>query len=118
TKMTSIAKSRNPFAVARLPRLHNEHLETVRPAADAAKKEALEALLKGDTQPPKTPHRPPPPPVGGGPSDKPASGGALPIDLRSLAVGFGGGLLFAILGLWQIREIRRRRQARMAPSRS
>jgi len=34
------------------------------------------------------------------------------IDLRSLAVGFGVGLLVAVLGYWQLREIRRRVQAR------
>ena len=35
------------------------------------------------------------------------------IDRQSLAVGFGAGVLMAIFGMWQLREIRRRRQRRM-----
>ena len=34
------------------------------------------------------------------------------IDWQTLGVGFGTGLLVAVFGMWQIREIRRRRQAR------
>lgn len=36
------------------------------------------------------------------------------LDWRTLGVGFGTGLVVAIFGMWQIREIRRRRQSRAA----
>jgi tetratricopeptide (TPR) repeat protein len=34
-----------------------------------------------------------------------------PVDWRTLGIGFGSGVMVAIFALWQIREIRRRRQA-------
>lgn len=34
------------------------------------------------------------------------------LDWRTLGIGFGTGLLVAVFGMWQIREIRRRRQSR------
>ena len=38
----------------------------------------------------------------------------LPLLMQILvAVGFGAGVLMAIFGMWQLREIRRRRQRRM-----
>lgn len=36
------------------------------------------------------------------------------LDWRTLGVGFGIGLVVAVFGMWQIREIRRRRQSRAA----
>jgi hypothetical protein len=46
---------------------------------------------------------------------KPASDDDRPaavFDWRTLLTGFGAGLFFALFGYWQLREIRRRRQAR------
>jgi tetratricopeptide (TPR) repeat protein len=37
-----------------------------------------------------------------------------PIDWQTLGVGFGVGLLVAVFGMWQIREVRRRRQGAAA----
>ncbi len=39
---------------------------------------------------------------------------AVPFDWNTLLVGFGAGFALALFGLWQLREIRRRRQARQA----
>ena len=39
--------------------------------------------------------------------------GQLKVDwLQALGVGFGAGILVALIGVWQVREIRRRRQPR------
>ncbi len=95
---------------SRLPLLHKEHLLALRAAKKAAK-DAFEREVQTQPANPQSPAvtKPPPPP----PS---AVKGALPIDFRSLAVGFAFGLLMAFFGYWQLREIRRRLQGRVAPS--
>jgi tetratricopeptide (TPR) repeat protein len=93
-----------------LPELHREHVLAVRTAKEKADAEAFKQpapeLPVGVAQPAAVGAKGPPP----------AASGTLPIDLRSLGVGFGVGLLVAVLGYWQLREIRRRVQARAAPA--
>jgi hypothetical protein len=93
-----------------LPALHRGHWQVIRAAKEKADKE----LLQGGP-PPKEGVAPPPPQPGakkGGDKQPASSGDTFPIDLRSLGVGFGAGVIVAILGYWQLREVRRRRQAR------
>jgi hypothetical protein len=51
---------------------------------------------------------PPQPPGKGKQGPAGGSGEPPPLDVRSLGVGFVGGLLVMLFGLWQVREIRRR----------
>jgi tetratricopeptide (TPR) repeat protein len=92
-----------------LPETHRRHALAVLAAKEAADRQELapgpvEPLAKVVAPEPK---RPPAPPMT-------AKTDSFPIDLRSLGVGFGIGLLVAVLGYWQLREIRRRFQARAA----
>jgi tetratricopeptide (TPR) repeat protein len=98
----------------RLPELHKQHLEKLIARAKADKAAAVAAQAREQqpaVAPPPAPPRKPPTPPG-------ATNGSLPIDLRSLAVGFAAGLIVMVFGLWQVREIRRRLQARSAASRA
>lgn len=89
-----------------LPELHREHVLAVRAEKLKAEDRAFQpAQGTAEVQPTAT-VKPPAPPT--------SATGTFPIDLRSLGVGFGVGLLVAVLGYWQLREIRRRLQARAA----
>ncbi|MCI0459151.1 MAG: hypothetical protein L0Z62_19515, partial [Gemmataceae bacterium] len=88
-----------------LPQLQRAHWQVIREAKEKADKDLLQADAAPKDKPPPPPVRPPPPP-------KVATDDTFPIDLRSLGVGFGGGVIVAIFGYWQVREVRRRRQAR------
>lgn len=96
-----------------LPEIHRQHWFTVRAAKQDAEAKALEAARKKEgnkgavVAPPAVPERKT--------ADRtPPGGSRLPIDLRSLLVGFGTGVFIAVFGVWQLREIRRRRQLRAA----
>jgi hypothetical protein len=101
SKTTSIARTgfqRDPT----LPPLFKQHLEVLRaqPHADVT---VAEAALT-----------PTPAPAPGAPDPAKA---AAPVDWQSLGIGFGAGLLVALFGYWQVREVRRRRQTRTVTSR-
>jgi hypothetical protein len=89
-----------------LPHLHREHVLAVR----AAKQKAEEKEFQPAAQEPV----PVDPPVAKRSAPPAVVAGTLPIDLRSLGVGFALGVLVAVLGYWQLREITRRLQARAA----
>jgi tetratricopeptide (TPR) repeat protein len=96
---------RRPDEFTRLPELHRKHLAVL---IDKVRKDKAAAAQPAKQQ--AEPAPPPPPPRK--PPTPPAASTSLPIDLRSLAVGFAAGLIMTVFGLWQVREIRRRLQAR------
>jgi hypothetical protein len=93
-----------------LPAVHRSHWLVIRDAKQKADKQAFEVEpAKGEPAPPPLDPRPPKKP----PDKRTTSADdVFPIDLRSLGVGFGAGVIVAIFGYWQLREIRRRRQTR------
>jgi tetratricopeptide (TPR) repeat protein len=98
---------------SRLPELHRDHLRVLVEQAKADKAAASAPAAQPVAE--KTPT--PPPSPSRKLTDKPAakSDGALPIDMRSLTVGFVAGLIVMLFALWQVREVRRRLHTR-APS--
>ena len=99
---------------SRLPALHRDHLRVLIEQAKADKLAAsaptAEPVAPKAPQPALTPSRKN--------TDKTASksDGSLPIDMRSLTVGFVAGLIVMLFALWQVREVRRRLQGRSAAS--
>jgi hypothetical protein len=76
-----------------LPKLFKEHLDVLRAQPLAEPTVAEPTTAPAPASPPQEPAAP-------------------PVEWRSLGIGFGTGLLVAFFGYWQIRELRRRRQAR------
>jgi hypothetical protein len=106
--------SRRIKEFARLPEPHKQHLAVLldkvkadEAAAAVPPPPVVEKPAKAAAAVPRKP---------GGPSA--ATGGPLPIDLRSLLVGFVAGLMVMIFALWQLREIRRRLHGRSAAPRA
>jgi tetratricopeptide (TPR) repeat protein len=94
----------------RLPEVHRNHLDVLITKVKEDRARAAPAPPQGE---PKASA----PPANVAPrKSAPAStpGGALPIDMRSLTVGFVAGLIVMVFALWQVREVRRRLQARAA----
>jgi hypothetical protein len=78
-----------------LPKLFKEHLDVLRaqPLPEPTVVEPMTAPAPAPAKPPQETAAP-------------------PVEWRSLGIGFGTGLLVAFFAYWQIRELRRRRQAR------
>jgi hypothetical protein len=113
TKVRELA-DRRAEEFSALPEVHKAHLRALidraradRAAAAAAQASEPQPAAAPPPAPPRKPHTPPA-----------AASNPLPIDLRSLGVGFAAGLIVMAFGLWQVREIRRRLQARAAASRA
>lgn len=85
------------------PALLREHRQILRQFKDDAEKKRDNAANSAP-QPSKAP-RPTK-------TDAPETPTPFPVDLRTFGVGFLAGLVATLLGLWQLRELRRRRQAR------
>jgi len=110
TAPPQVAKSLESRSIAeftRLPEPYKGHLAVLIAQAKADQEAATARRSPQNGAPPGM--------GGGGPepnkvSSTPAgdSGDALPIDFRSLGVGFVAGLIVMLFGLWQGREIRRR----------
>jgi hypothetical protein len=95
----------------RLPEMHRSHLEAL---ITRAREDRARAAAPA---PPQAEPKALAPPANVAPrKNVPTAtpGGALPIDMRSLTVGFVAGLIVMVFALWQVREVRRRLQARAA----